>query len=146
MLRSDSAAAYSNAELGEKQLGFGGMLVFCNGASISLLDESICYQAIESQPFIPTETFSLFPAPPGDDITEDRQLFVGDGDRFCHLIAPYELPTVRLGSTLGFLPAQEVLRITPQSSPNGLRRRDRACCAKKRRNRPQLTQDSFERR
>jgi hypothetical protein len=71
--------------LGEKQIGFGGVLVFCNGASISLLDESIGYQAIESLPFTPIETFGLFHAPPGDDITKDRQFFVGDGDGFSHL-------------------------------------------------------------
>jgi hypothetical protein len=46
--------------LGEKQIGFGGALVFCNGASISLLDESIGYQAIESLLFTPIETFGLF--------------------------------------------------------------------------------------
>jgi hypothetical protein len=45
--------------LGEKQIGFGGVLVFCNGASISLLDESIGYQAIESLLFTPIETFGL---------------------------------------------------------------------------------------
>ena len=70
---------------GEKQIGFGGVLVFCNGASISLLDRSIGYQAIESLLFTPVETFGLFHAPPGDDITKDRQFFVGDGDGFSHL-------------------------------------------------------------
>ena len=68
---------YSDAELGEKQIGFVGVLVFCNGVSISLLDESIGYQAIESLLFTPIETFGLFHAPPGDDITKDRQFFVG---------------------------------------------------------------------
>ena len=33
-------AANSNAELCEKQLGFGGVLVFCNGVSVSQLDKS----------------------------------------------------------------------------------------------------------
>ena len=28
-----SPTTYSDAELGEKQIGFGGALVFCNGAS-----------------------------------------------------------------------------------------------------------------
>ena len=46
--RTHSPTTYSDAELGEKQIGFGGALVFCNRASISLLDESIGYQAIES--------------------------------------------------------------------------------------------------
>jgi hypothetical protein len=63
----------------------GGVLVFCNGASISLLDESIGYQAMESLLFIPVETFGLFHAPPGDDVTKDRQFFVGNGDGFSHL-------------------------------------------------------------
>jgi hypothetical protein len=45
--RIHSPTTYSDAELGEKQTGFGGVLVFCNGASISLLDESIGYQAID---------------------------------------------------------------------------------------------------
>ena len=64
--RIHSPTTYSDAELGEKQIGFGGVLVFCNGASISLLDESIGYQAIESPLFTPIETFGLFHAPPGD--------------------------------------------------------------------------------
>ena len=55
-----SPTTYSDAELGEKQIGFGGVLVFCNGASISLLDKSIGYQAIESLLFTPIETFGLF--------------------------------------------------------------------------------------
>jgi hypothetical protein len=50
--------------LGEKQIGFGGVLVFCNGASISLLDESIGYQAIENLLFTPIETFGLFLSTP----------------------------------------------------------------------------------
>jgi hypothetical protein len=49
----------NDAELGEKQIGFGGVLVFCNGASISLLDESIGYQAIESR-LLPLSRLSAF--------------------------------------------------------------------------------------
>ena len=104
--------------MGEKQIGFVGVLVFCNGASISLLDESIGYQAIESLLFTPIETFGLFHAPPGDDITKDRQFFVG----------PYELPTVRFRFTLDPSPTQEVPRITPQKAPATDARSDAIVC------------------
>jgi hypothetical protein len=37
----------------------------------------------------------LFHTPSRHDIAKDCQFFVRDGDGFCHLTAPYELPTVR---------------------------------------------------
>ena len=83
------AAAYSNTELAQKQLGFGGMFVVCNGVPISLLDKSIGNQAIKSQPFICVQIFGPFHAPSGHDIAKDRQFFVCDSDGFYHLIAPY---------------------------------------------------------
>jgi hypothetical protein len=88
---------------------------FVTECPFDLLDKSIGNQAIESQAFICIQIFGPFQAPPGDDITKDRQFFVSDGDSFCHLTAPYELPIVRFGSNLSLPPAQQVLRITPQS-------------------------------
>ena len=76
------------------------MLVVCNGVSTSLLDKSIGNQAIKSQAFICIQIFNPFHAPAGNDISKDRQFFVSDGDGVCHLTAPYELPTVRFGSSL----------------------------------------------
>ena len=73
--------------------------------SINPLDKSICNQAIENQAFICIQIFGLFLAPSGHDIAKDRQFFVGNGVGVCQLTAPYELPTVRFGSTLGPLPA-----------------------------------------
>ena len=92
---SDSAAAYSNAELREKDLRFGGVSVFYNGVTVRLLDESIGNQAVQSQAFICIQICRPFHAPPGDDITKNRKFFVGDCDGFSHLTAPYELPTVQ---------------------------------------------------
>src|ERR1700751_1586413 len=57
-IRSALSTAYSNAELGEKQLGFGGVLVFCRRASVRLLDKSVGNQAIENQAFICTQIFA----------------------------------------------------------------------------------------
>ena len=79
------ASAYSHEELGEKDLRFGGVPVFCNGVAISLLDKSVCNQAIDSLPFPCIQIFGSFYAPSGQDIAKDRQFFVGDGDGFCHL-------------------------------------------------------------
>jgi len=79
------AAAYSNTELAQKQLGFGGVFVVCNGVPISLLDKSIGNQAIKSQPFICIQIFGPFHAPSGHDIAKDGQFFACDGDEFCHL-------------------------------------------------------------
>ena len=79
------AAAYSNTELAQKQLGFGGVFVVCNGVPISLLDKSIGNQAIKSQPFICIQIFGPFHAPSGHDIAKDGQFFVCDGDDFRHL-------------------------------------------------------------
>jgi hypothetical protein len=59
------------------------------------------------------QIFGPFHAPSGYDIAKDRQFFVCDGDGFCHLTAPYELPTARFECNLIPSPAQEVLRITP---------------------------------
>ena len=66
------AAAYSNTELAQKQLGFGGVFVVRNGVPISLLDKSIGNQAIKSQPFICIQIFGPFHAPSGHDIAKDR--------------------------------------------------------------------------
>jgi hypothetical protein len=110
---------YSNAELGEKQLGFGGVLVFCDRVSVGLLDKSIGNQPIKSEPFICIQIFGPFHAPSGHDVAKDSQFFVGDGDGFCHLTAPMTLSTVRYGFTLGPSPAGEVLQITPQKKPGG---------------------------
>ena len=84
--RRISPTTYSDAELGEKQIGFGGVLVFCNGASISLLDD-IHWLSGDQEPavYLLSRLSALFHAPPGDDITKDRQFFVGDGDGFSHL-------------------------------------------------------------
>ena len=57
------AAAYANAELGEKQLGFGGVLIVCNGVSIGPFDKSVRYEAIKSLPFIYIQIFGPFHAP-----------------------------------------------------------------------------------
>ncbi len=54
------AAAYSNTELAQKQLGFGGVFVVCNEVPISLLDKSIGNQAIKSQPFICIQILARF--------------------------------------------------------------------------------------
>ena len=59
-----SPAAYSNTESGEKQPGFCGVLVVCNGLSISLLDKSISNQAIDNQPFVRIQIFGPFHALP----------------------------------------------------------------------------------
>jgi hypothetical protein len=44
--------------------------------SISLLDKSICNQAIENQAFICIQVFGLFHTPSSHDIAKDRQLEV----------------------------------------------------------------------
>ena len=109
------AAAYPDAELGEKQLSFGRVFVFFKERFVNRLDKSICYQSIKGLRFICIQIRGPFHAPSGHEIAKDRQFFVGDDDGFCHLTAPYELPTVRFTSclpTLRLSPAQEVLRIT----------------------------------
>jgi hypothetical protein len=115
LIGPSSSTTYPNAELGEKQLGFGGVLVFGDRVSIGLLDKSIGNQAIENHAFIRIQAFGPFQAPPGDNVTKDRQFFVGNRVGVCHLTAPYELPTVSFAFTLGPSPACEVLRITLQS-------------------------------
>ena len=82
------AAAYSHAELGEKDLRLGSVLVFCNGVSISGLDKSMSNQAIESPPFICIQIFGALHAPSANDVAKDRQFLVVDDDGFCHLTAP----------------------------------------------------------
>jgi hypothetical protein len=82
------AAAYSHAELGEKDLRLGSVLVFCNGVSISGLDKSMSNQAIESPPFICIQIFGALHAPSANDVAKDRQFLVVDDDAFCHLTAP----------------------------------------------------------
>jgi hypothetical protein len=82
------AAAYSHAELGEKDLRLGSVLVFCNGVSISGLDKSMSNQAIESPPFICIQIFGTLHAPSANDVAKDRQFLVVDDDGFCHLTAP----------------------------------------------------------
>jgi hypothetical protein len=100
-LSQKHGTTHSKAELGEKQLGFGGVLVFCDRVSVSLLDKSVGNQAIESQAFICTQILDLFQAPSGYNIAKERQFFVGNRVGVCHLIAPYELPDLSFGFTLG---------------------------------------------
>ena len=85
---SGAPAAYSHAELGEKDLRLGSVLVFCNGVSISGLDKSMSNQAIESPPFICIQIFGALHAPSANDVAKDRQFLVVDDDAFCHLTAP----------------------------------------------------------
>jgi len=79
------AAAYSDAQLSEKQLGFGGVLIVCDRMSVSLLDKSVSNQTIKGQPFICIQIFLFFQHQSAYDIAKDRQFFVGEGDGFCHL-------------------------------------------------------------
>ena len=76
-----SFAAYSSAELGYKQSGFGGGF---KGVPIGLLDESISNQAIKSSPFVCVQSFSPLRIPSSHYIAQDRQFFVGDDASFCH--------------------------------------------------------------
>jgi hypothetical protein len=63
--------------LGEKQIGFGGVLVLCNGASISLLDEPIGYQADREPAVYPYRERSDAIALAGKTVARHHTLLTG---------------------------------------------------------------------
>ena len=92
----NSPAAYSDAELGKKNLSFGGVLISNGGRFLCWFDISLRDQATECLFLGCTWIFGpFFYAPTAHDVTQHRKLVVVDGDGLCHLTAPYEPSHVR---------------------------------------------------
>jgi hypothetical protein len=84
-------AAYSDAELGKKNLSFGCVLISNGGRFLCWFDISVRDQATKCLFLSCTRIFGpFFHAPTAHDVTQDRKLVVVDGDGLCHLTAPYE--------------------------------------------------------
>src|SRR6476620_2635514 len=95
----NSPAAYSDAELGKKNLSFGGVLISNGGRFLCWFDISLRDQATECLFLGCTWIFGpFFYAPTAHDVTQDRKLVVVDGDGLCHSTAPYEPSHVRYNS------------------------------------------------
>ena len=84
--------AYSNTELGEKQLSLGRVLIFCDGVG-SWLQKSIRYQPVKGLPFICFQIVrGPFGAPSAHEIAEDGEFFAADCEGFCHWLLLREGP------------------------------------------------------
>jgi hypothetical protein len=84
----DRRTAYSDAQLGKKNLGLGGVLVSRGGCIVCWFDVSTRYQAIKRLFFSCTRIFSpFFDAPAAHSVAQDCQFFVIYGNDLRHLTA-----------------------------------------------------------